>query len=125
MASFQVRPGFPFFSHPVTPMKFSGVTFSIHPVKGRIERTVVLDEVTYLGRRFWKSRADWFDHEHGRSFNPRARWMLDPATVTPLSPDSPLLHPVRKPQPTKKKAVIPAAVLPAVKPVGGRARSRV
>jgi hypothetical protein len=106
-------------------MKFSGVIFSIHPVKGRIERTVVLDEVIYLGRRFWKSRSDWFAHDDGRSFNPRAKWTLDPASVTPLPPDSPLLHPVRKPRPPKKKPVMPAAVLPPVKPVGGRARSRV
>lgn len=106
-------------------MKFSGVIFSIHPVKGRIERTVVLDEVIYLGRRFWKSRSDWFAHDDGRSFNPRAKWTLDPASVTPLPPDSPLLHPVRKPRPPKKKSVVLAAVLPAVKPVGGRARSRV
>lgn len=79
-------------------MKYSGTLYSVHPTKGRVERTVVLDEIVYANRRFWKSKTGWYDQAEGRNFNPRDKWTLDITTIQPLEPDSPLLHPVRQPR---------------------------
>jgi hypothetical protein len=108
-------------------MKFSGILFSVHPVKGRVERTVVLDEIVYSNQRYWKSKAGWYNQTNGRDFNPRAKWSLDLTTITPLDPDSPLLHPVRQPRksaPRKPEQAESVPEYPNDKKVGGKARSK-
>jgi hypothetical protein len=105
-------------------MKFSGVIYSLHPVKGRVERTVVLDEIVYDKRRFWKSKTDWFSQEDGRNFNPRGKWTLHLPSVVPLPADSPLLHPIRRPRATNAKKSAPSKVTTGVKPIGGGSKAR-
>lgn len=88
-------------------MKYSGTVFSIHPTKGRVERTVVLEEIVYQNRTFWRSKRYWFDREDGRNFNPHDKWSLDITTIVPLDSDSPLLHPVRKARKTPARKTAP------------------
>jgi hypothetical protein len=97
-------------------MKYSGTVFSIHPTKGRVERTVVLEEIVYQDRTFWRSKRYWFDREDGRNFNPHDKWSLDITTIVPLEPDSPLLHPVRKPRKTAVRKAESAKSAPAKTP---------
>lgn len=108
-------------------MKYSGTVFSIHPTKGRVERTVVLEEIVYQNRTFWRSKRYWFDREDGRNFNPHDKWSLDITTIVPLDADSPLLHPVRKARKTAARKSAPVKngsaksnpAPPAAKKVGG------